>query len=157
RSRPIRASRSCTRSSAGSRAPRSRWWNALPVDECSPRGFSGRDRVPKSLSHFVVFASGGSRLPDPGGTPAPQLRRIRTLTKPWDDWRARAESEPIAQSGNAESRVMHMPPHKLNARRGGRRVVLVTLGSWGDVLPYLAIALGLQERGHQAILATSAC
>jgi UDP:flavonoid glycosyltransferase YjiC (YdhE family) len=34
---------------------------------------------------------------------------------------------------------------------------LVTLGSWGDVLPYLAIALGLRERGHQVILATSAC
>src|SRR5262249_17656938 len=40
---------------------------------------------------------------------------------------------------------------------GGRRVVLATLGSWGDVLPYLAIPLGLQERGHQVILATSAC
>jgi UDP:flavonoid glycosyltransferase YjiC (YdhE family) len=34
---------------------------------------------------------------------------------------------------------------------------LVTLGSWGDVLPYLAIALGLRERGHQAIVATSVC
>jgi UDP:flavonoid glycosyltransferase YjiC (YdhE family) len=35
--------------------------------------------------------------------------------------------------------------------------VLVALGSWGDVLPYLEIALGLRDRGHQAILATSAC
>jgi UDP:flavonoid glycosyltransferase YjiC (YdhE family) len=34
---------------------------------------------------------------------------------------------------------------------------LVTLGSWGDVLPYLAIALGLRERGQQVILSTSAC
>ena len=50
-----------------------------------------------------------------------------------------------------------MPPPEFNATPGGRRVVLVTLGSWGDVLPYLAIALGLQERGHQVILATSAC
>jgi len=40
---------------------------------------------------------------------------------------------------------------------GGRRVVFATLGSWGDVLPYLAIALGLRDRGHQVILATSAC
>jgi UDP:flavonoid glycosyltransferase YjiC (YdhE family) len=39
----------------------------------------------------------------------------------------------------------------------GRTVVLATLGSWGDVLPYVTIALGLRERGHQAILATSAC
>jgi len=35
--------------------------------------------------------------------------------------------------------------------------VFAALGSWGDVLPYLAIALGLQERGHQVLLATSAC
>jgi UDP:flavonoid glycosyltransferase YjiC (YdhE family) len=38
-----------------------------------------------------------------------------------------------------------------------RRIVLAAFGSWGDVLPYTAIALGLKERGHQAILATSAC
>src|SRR5205823_14936963 len=40
---------------------------------------------------------------------------------------------------------------------GGRRVVFATLGSWGDVLPYLAIALGMQERGHRVVLATSEC
>ena len=44
-----------------------------------------------------------------------------------------------------------------NARPGSRKVVLVTLGSWGDVLPYVAIALGLRERGHTVTLATSAC
>ena len=42
-------------------------------------------------------------------------------------------------------------------RQAAGEVVFVTLGSWGDVLPYLAIALGLRERGHQVILATSAC
>lgn len=36
---------------------------------------------------------------------------------------------------------MCVPPPVLNATPGGQRVVLVTLGSWGDVLPYLAIAL----------------
>jgi UDP:flavonoid glycosyltransferase YjiC (YdhE family) len=46
---------------------------------------------------------------------------------------------------------------EFNAMPGARRVVLVTLGSWGDVLPYLAIALGLRDRGHHAILATSLC
>lgn len=50
-----------------------------------------------------------------------------------------------------------MGPAELNATLSGRQVVLVTLGSWGDVLPYLAIALGLRERGHPVILATSAC
>ncbi len=38
-----------------------------------------------------------------------------------------------------------------------QRIVLVALGSWGDVLPYAAIALGLQERGHRPIVVTSAC
>ena len=37
------------------------------------------------------------------------------------------------------------------------RVVLVTLGSWGDVLPYVALAGGLAARGHRAVVATSAC
>ena len=46
-----------------------------------------------------------------------------------------------------------MPPPELSETPGGRRIVLVTVGSWGDVLPYLAIALGLRERGHRAILA----
>jgi len=39
----------------------------------------------------------------------------------------------------------------------GRRVVFATLGSWGDVLPYLAIALGLRNRGHRVILTTGEC
>ncbi len=38
-----------------------------------------------------------------------------------------------------------------------RRIVLTTFGSLGDLHPYLAIALGLQERGHEVVLATSAC
>jgi rhamnosyltransferase subunit B len=40
---------------------------------------------------------------------------------------------------------------------GRRRVVLTTVGSLGDLHPYLAIALGLKARGHEAVLATSAC
>src|SRR4051794_19224458 len=38
-----------------------------------------------------------------------------------------------------------------------RRIVLTTIGSMGDLHPYVAIALGLRERGHDAIVATSAC
>jgi len=41
-----------------------------------------------------------------------------------------------------------MPP-------GRRRVVLATFGSLGDLHPCIAVALGLQERGHQAVIATS--
>jgi UDP:flavonoid glycosyltransferase YjiC (YdhE family) len=35
--------------------------------------------------------------------------------------------------------------------------VLTAVGSLGDLHPYLAIALGLKARGHEAIVATSAC
>jgi UDP:flavonoid glycosyltransferase YjiC (YdhE family) len=36
-----------------------------------------------------------------------------------------------------------------------RRIVLATLGTLGDVHPYLAIAIELQARGHRPVLATS--
>jgi len=38
-----------------------------------------------------------------------------------------------------------------------RRVVLTAVGSLGDLHPYVAIALGLRARGHEAVIATSAC
>src|SRR3954451_6575017 len=38
----------------------------------------------------------------------------------------------------------------------GRRIVLATLGSFGDLHPYIALALGLKARGHEPILATHA-
>jgi UDP:flavonoid glycosyltransferase YjiC (YdhE family) len=36
-----------------------------------------------------------------------------------------------------------------------RRIVLTTFGSLGDLHPYIAVALGLQARGHGAVIATS--
>jgi UDP:flavonoid glycosyltransferase YjiC (YdhE family) len=35
------------------------------------------------------------------------------------------------------------------------RIVLSTFGSFGDLHPYLAVALGLKQRGHTAVIATS--
>jgi hypothetical protein len=37
----------------------------------------------------------------------------------------------------------------------GRRIVLTTFGSLGDLHPYIAVALGLKARGHEAVFATS--
>jgi rhamnosyltransferase subunit B len=37
-----------------------------------------------------------------------------------------------------------------------RRIVLTTFGSLGDLHPYVAIALALKQRGHDAVIATSA-
>jgi rhamnosyltransferase subunit B len=42
-----------------------------------------------------------------------------------------------------------------STRETGKRVVLVTFGSFGDLHPYIAIALGLRARGHEPIIATS--
>jgi UDP:flavonoid glycosyltransferase YjiC (YdhE family) len=50
-----------------------------------------------------------------------------------------------------------MPPPALNEKPRRRRVVLVALGSTGDILPYVAIALGLRDRGHRVVIATSFC
>ena len=36
-----------------------------------------------------------------------------------------------------------------------KRIVFTTFGSLGDLHPYIAIALGLKARGHEAIIATS--
>ncbi len=38
-----------------------------------------------------------------------------------------------------------------------RRILITTWGSLGDLHPYVALALGLQSRGHEAILATGEC
>ncbi len=48
----------------------------------------------------------------------------------------------------------------MSARRAtnpGRRIVVTTFGSLGDLHPYLAIALGLRARGHDVVVATGNC
>jgi UDP:flavonoid glycosyltransferase YjiC (YdhE family) len=40
-------------------------------------------------------------------------------------------------------------------RPSRRRIVLTTFGSLGDLHPYIAVALGLKARGHEAVIATS--
>ena len=37
------------------------------------------------------------------------------------------------------------------------RIVITTAGSLGDLHPYIAIAAGLQSRGHEVVMATNAC
>jgi UDP:flavonoid glycosyltransferase YjiC (YdhE family) len=46
-------------------------------------------------------------------------------------------------------------PAEPSASPRRRRIVLTTFGSLGDLHPYLAVALGLQARGHDAVVATS--
>ncbi len=41
------------------------------------------------------------------------------------------------------------------AKLSGKRIVLTTFGSFGDIHPYVAVGLELQARGHKAIMATS--
>src|SRR5918997_6524408 len=37
----------------------------------------------------------------------------------------------------------------------GKRVVITTFGSFGDLNPYLGLALGLKARGHDPVIATA--
>ena len=46
------------------------------------------------------------------------------------------------------------PTDQPDARQARRRIVLTTFGSLGDLHPSIAVALGLKERGHEAVIAT---
>jgi rhamnosyltransferase subunit B len=69
------------------------------------------------------------------------------------------------KQGDREWYSFHMHPFRHDelvpvlegGRSSSKRVVLTAFGSFGDLHPYIAIALGLQERGHEAIVATSEC
>lgn len=37
----------------------------------------------------------------------------------------------------------------------GKRIILTTIGSYGDIHPYMALAMELQARGHHPVIATS--
>ncbi len=43
------------------------------------------------------------------------------------------------------------------AAAAGRRIVVTTLGSLGDLHPYVALALGLRARGYDVLVATGEC
>src|SRR4051812_16970279 len=42
-----------------------------------------------------------------------------------------------------------------NPNSEGRKIVITTFGSYGDLHPYIAVGLELRERGHRAIIATT--
>jgi MGT family glycosyltransferase len=48
-----------------------------------------------------------------------------------------------------------LPPSGADTNPAGKRIVLTTFGSFGDIHPYIAVGLELQARGHRAIIATS--
>src|SRR5947208_14463807 len=49
------------------------------------------------------------------------------------------------------------PSAERTTLRRGARIVITSHGSLGDLHPYIAIALGLKARGHEAIVATGEC
>lgn len=46
-------------------------------------------------------------------------------------------------------------PAERDAKRGGKRIVLTTFGSFGDLHPYIAVGRELKSRGHRVVVATS--
>ena len=60
-------------------------------------------------------------------------------------------SAPCARAKTLD--VFALPIQKMNSN--GKRIVLATYGSFGDLHPYIAIAIELRERGHHPVIATS--
>jgi len=60
----------------------------------------------------------------------------------------------VVPESRVESASSTTAPHTNHTRR---RILITTWGSLGDLHPYVALALGLQSRGHEAILATGEC
>src|SRR5215213_10245182 len=62
-----------------------------------------------------------------------------------------------------EINQLEMPAHAANEDSAtgsdyhpkGKKIVLTTFGSFGDIHPYIAVGLELKARGHTAIIATS--
>lgn len=54
-------------------------------------------------------------------------------------------------------RIVCQTNRKTASIKGSRRIVLTTAGSLGDLYPFVAIAIELQKRGHDVVLATSQC
>ena len=48
-----------------------------------------------------------------------------------------------------------LPSADSGAKLSPKRIVFTTIGSFGDIHPYIAIGLELQSRGHKVIIATS--
>ncbi|MGV3721118.1 MAG: glycosyltransferase, partial [Actinomycetota bacterium] len=47
------------------------------------------------------------------------------------------------------------PRGSAGSRGDGKRILLATFGSLGDLHPYIALGRGLRDRGHQVVLATT--
>src|SRR5690606_10003460 len=49
---------------------------------------------------------------------------------------------------------IHVEPAYSRSRMT-RRIVITSLGSYGDVNPYMGLAIGLRDRGYEPVIATS--
>src|SRR6266581_9664881 len=65
---------------------------------------------------------------------------------------------PTARSSKCELATLQLcaRPFRVNENTvSGKRIVISTFGSFGDIHPYVAIALELKARGHRPSIATS--
>lgn len=58
------------------------------------------------------------------------------------------------EGAKADGGIRDTGAERAGAQRG-KRIVLATFGSFGDLHPYIALGLGLKARGHTPVLATS--
>src|SRR6266480_2043528 len=59
------------------------------------------------------------------------------------------------QLGHPHLRLLIIGRNTWDSMSNGKRIVLTTFGSYGDIHPYMAIATELQQRGHHPLIATS--
>src|SRR5437660_6032479 len=61
----------------------------------------------------------------------------------------------INQLSKTEDRGVDAPDTSDISDFKGKKIVLTTFGSYGDLHPYIAIGLELKARGHRVVLATT--
>jgi UDP:flavonoid glycosyltransferase YjiC (YdhE family) len=104
----------------------------------------------------LTFRRVGQAFQPDGASPAGQDARSTADPIILDTPTPRLQDSVDILSPGADVLVGPLPP--VESPTGGRkRIVITTIGSLGDLHPYIAVARGLQARGHESILATSEC
>ncbi|HEX7998097.1 MAG TPA: glycosyltransferase [Pyrinomonadaceae bacterium] len=75
-------------------------------------------------------------------------RKLANFTLTGDDMALTDKAATPERPAGRETNKAHDTTH------AGKHIVLTTFGSFGDVHPYMAVALELKARGHRAVIAT---
>jgi len=138
------SSRSLSLSRPGSPSP-----SVIPIPSRTP--------VPTFTSILSESPPGSPQLlPSNGSIPGPRKREATRLLAPLSRSLAAAvaaTAELTTSDRNKLPKVLNLPPDILMTR-GALHFVCLTIGSRGDVQPYIALGLGLKKEGHTVTIVT---